>query len=186
MNEHSMNNHVNSKLPVFIVILSIIFSAWLYWGSDAQVERVLTSREWQTRMVMRIYADTNADVLEHDGEIGPLKKATIESNVKYLPNGTYLRVSRINLFSESVEASSIINVSENGNWEMSDNYLLIEPMEFKEISSNQRQDFTEKQLGVITQIFKMDSQQSRRVEIINNKALLMTSLDHGSAVFYSH
>lgn len=180
-----MSHNMNSKLPIVILVLSALFSAWLYWGSDAKMERVLTSREWQTRMVTRIYAEPASD-MAHDEEIGPLRKATIESNVKYLPNGSYLRVSRINLFSKSAEASSIINVSESGDWEMSDNYLLIEPHEFKEISSNQRQDFTEKQLRVITQIFKMDAQQSRRVEIVNEKALLMTSLDHGSAVFYSH
>ncbi|USD64571.1 regulatory protein ToxS [Vibrio sp. SCSIO 43136] len=180
-----MNHNLSQRLPLLIVAASILICGWIYLGNDAKTERILTSREWQSKLVTRIYTEPNADVAA-EIEVGPLRKATIDSNVKYLPNGNYLRVSRISLYSESSEVSSIINVSENGSWELSDNYLLIEPSEFKDISASQRQDFSEKQLKVITQIFKMDAQQSRRVDIINEKTLLMTSLDHGSNVLYSH
>ncbi|PKF78270.1 hypothetical protein CW749_17160 [Vibrio sp. vnigr-6D03] len=180
-----MNISKNLKIAIVMLIVSALTSVWIYTQFGAKVENVLTSREWQSRMVTRLFIESDT---EQDEVIGPLRKATIDSNVKYLPNGTYLRVSRINLYTGTHEkqTSSTINVSENGSWELSDNYLLIEPNEFKDISSNQGEDFTNKQLKVITQIFKMDAQQSRRVEIINAKALLMTSLDHGSTVLYSH
>jgi transmembrane regulatory protein ToxS len=175
----------NLKRTLIFLVVSTLASAWLYTQTSAKVENVLTSREWQSRMVTRLFIESDS---EQDEVIGPLRKATIDSNVKYLPNGTYLRLSHINLYTGTHEknTSSTINVSENGAWELSGNYLLIEPKEFKDISSNQGADFTNKQLKVITQIFKMDAQQSRRVEIINAKALLMTSLDHGSTVLYSH
>ncbi len=159
--------------------LSIVFSAWLYWGSDIKVEQVLTAKEWQSRMVTYITEDKQ-DV------VGPLRKVNITSNVKYLPNGTYIRVSMMELFSEESNSNSTINISEMGEWELSDNYLLISPIEFKDVSSNQNKDFSEEQLKLITQVFRLDAEQSRRVDIVNDKALLLTSLNHGSNILFSN
>ncbi len=52
-----------------------------------------------------------------------------------------------------------------------DNYLLVSPTEFKDVTSAQRQDFSEEQLELITQVIKMDAEQSRRIDT-NPKALL--------------
>ncbi|WP_117233409.1 regulatory protein ToxS [Vibrio maerlii] len=159
--------------------LSVLFSAWLYWGSDIKVEQVLTEKEWQSRMVTYLTEDKQEVV-------GPLRKVNVTSNVKYLPNGTYIRVSMMELYSQDEDANSIINISEMGEWELSDNYLLISPIEFKDVSSSQNKDFSADQLKLITQVFKMDSEQSRRVDIINDKALLLTSLNHGSNILFSN
>nr|MUJ87046.1 transmembrane regulator ToxS [Vibrio cholerae] len=102
------------------------------------------------------------------------------------PNGTYLRVSIVKLFSDDNSAESVINISEFGEWDISDNYLLVTPVEFKDISSNQSKDFTDEQLQLITQLFKMDAQQSRRVDIVNERTILFTSLSHGSTVLFSN
>ncbi len=69
---------------------------------------------------------------------------------------------------------------------MSANYLLVSPTEFKDVSSAQSKDFTQEQLDLITQLFKMDSEQSRRVDIVNDKTLLLTSLNHGSTVLFGN
>ncbi|EGR1864313.1 transcriptional regulator, partial [Vibrio parahaemolyticus] len=106
------------------------------------------------------------------------------SNVKYLPNGDYIRVANIKLFAQGSTAESTINISEKGRWEVSDNYLLVSPSEFKDISSSQSKDFSEAQLRLITQIFKLDAEQSRRIDVVNEKTLLLTSLNHGSTVLF--
>jgi transmembrane regulatory protein ToxS len=62
----------------------------------------------------------------------------------------------------------------------------VSPKEFKDVSSAQSKDFTEEQLNLITQLFKMDAQQSRRIDVINEKALLLTSLSHGSTVLFTN
>lgn len=80
----------------------------------------------------------------------------------------------------------MINISESGDWDVSDNYLLVSPTEFKDVSSTQSKDFTPQQLDLITQLFKMDSEQSRRIDIVNEKTLLLTSLNHGSTVLFSN
>lgn len=171
---------MKSLIPKLLLAISIIFSSWMYWGSDIKVEQVLTSKEWQSRHVTHITHENR------EQDLGPLRKVTITSNVKYLPNGTYIRVSLMELFSDDTVIPNIINISEKGDWELSDNYLLISPIEFKDVSTNQNQDFTERQLALITQVVKVDTQQSRRVDIVNDKALLLTSLNHGSTILFSN
>ncbi len=174
------------KFAVGLLILSALFSGWLYWGSDLKVEQTLTSKEWQSKMV--------ALIAEPDGSVGPLRKVDVTSNVKYLNNGTYIRVATVRLYADELsaktvtetETDNIIHISETGVWEISDKYLLVSPTEFKDISSAQSKDFTEDELKVITQIFKMDAQQSRRIDIVNEKTLLLTSLNHGSTILSSN
>ncbi|WP_159651460.1 regulatory protein ToxS [Vibrio atypicus] len=174
---------MNQKLAAGLLVVSALFSSWLYWGSDLKVEQVLTSKEWQSKMVTVI-----AEPLQEES-VGPLRRADIISNVKYLPNKSYIRVSTVRLFAEDhdrEEDDVVINISETGDWDISDNYLLVSPLEFKDISSAQSKEFTTAQLDLITQLFKMDAQQSRRIDIVNNKTLLLTSLSHGSTVLFSN
>ncbi|WP_321283633.1 regulatory protein ToxS [uncultured Vibrio sp.] len=166
------------KFASAVLAVSILFSGWLYWGSDLKVEQVLTANEWQSAMVTLI-----ADKMPND-TVGPLRRVNVESNVKYLPNGEYIRVANIKLFAQGSTAESTINISEKGRWEVSDNYLLVTPSEFKDISSSQSRDFSEEQLRLITQIFRLDAEQSRRIDVVNEKTLLLTSLNHGSTVLF--
>ena len=166
------------KIASAVLAVSILFSGWVYWGSGLKVEQVLTSNEWQSTMVTLI-----TDTLPDD-TVGPLRKVNVESNVKYLPNGEYIRVANIRLFAQGSNTESTINISEKGRWEVSDNYLLVSPSEFKDISASQSKDFSESQLRLITQIFKLDAEQSRRIDVVNEKTLLLTSLNHGSTVLF--
>ncbi|WCP66400.1 regulatory protein ToxS [Vibrio tubiashii] len=171
---------MNQKIAASLLVISAVFSAWLYWGSDLKVEQVLTSNEWQSKMVTVI-----TEPLQEES-VGSLRKVDVVSNVKYLPNNTYIRVATVRLYPFNAKTESVINISETGEWDISDNYLLVSPTEFKDVSSAQSKDFTAEQLDLITQIFKMDAQQSRRIDIVNEKTLLLTSLSHGSTVLFSN
>ncbi|GAB2655136.1 regulatory protein ToxS [Vibrio panuliri] len=171
---------MNQKIAILLLAISALFSGWLYWGSDIKLEKAVTAKEWQSKMVTVI-----SDGIREES-VGPLRKVDVLSNVKYLPNGTYIRVATVSLFANSEHSDSVINISETGHWEISDNYLLISPTEFKDVSSANSQDFSDAQLQLIKQLFKMDAQQSRRIDIVNEKTLLLTSLSHGSTVLFSN
>ncbi len=172
--------NINQKIVGLVILLSVGFSAWLYWGSDLKMEQVLTSREWQSKMV------TIINEQEQNEGVGPLQKAIATSNVKYLPNGHYIRVAAITLYAENSEETSVLRFSETGDWGISDNYLLVSPTEFKDVSAQTAKNFSQSQLDLITQLFKVDAQQSRRIDIVNDKTLLLTSLSHGSTVLFSN
>ncbi|OLQ69346.1 hypothetical protein BIT28_20410 [Photobacterium proteolyticum] len=162
----------------FIVLaLSTSFSAWLYFSSDYKQEQLLMSREWQSMSVSRI----EAMQLE---QLGMLRRVEQSSHVVYLPNKTYSRITLLKLFSES-EQPLTLHISESGKWDISGGYLLTEPLEFKDITSGQNKDFQSHHLAIVKQVFRMDAQQSRRIDIINKKSLLLTSLTYGSSILYS-
>ncbi|NVD07232.1 hypothetical protein FCU94_10005 [Vibrio sp. JPW-9-11-11] len=174
---------MNQKFAIVLLIASTLFSGWLYWGSDLKIEQTLTSKEWQSKMVT-VIAEPLQDQTQE--AVGPLRRVDVMSNVKYLPNKTYIRVSNVRLYPDTGSTESVINISETGEWDISDNYLLVSPTEFKDVSTPQSKDFTPSQLNLITQVFKMDAQQSRRIDIVNEKTLLLTSLSHGSTVLFSN
>ncbi|MGR6840262.1 regulatory protein ToxS [Aliivibrio wodanis] len=166
--------------PITLLFISIISSAWFYWESDSKVEQLLTSKEWQSMSTVRI--DSNYE------DMGPLKRADIKSNVVYLPNKTYSKSSTLVIYSGLPnEATPLtINVMETGNWDYSGDYLLIDPTEFKDVTANDNKDFSGSQKKLIMRVFRMDAQQSKRVDVINNKTLLLTSLNYGSGILFSH
>ncbi|MCG3727974.1 regulatory protein ToxS [Vibrio cincinnatiensis] len=169
------------KIAALLLLISAIGSLWLYQQSEIKLEKILCSREWQSKMVTLIERKLAND------SVGPLHRVDVLSNVKYLPNGSYLRVSMVKLYStEQTVAENIINISESGEWSISGNYLLISPIEFKDASSAYTKDFTPEQLQLITQLFKVDAQQSRRIDVVNDKTLLLTSLNHGSTVLFGN
>ncbi len=168
------------RIAILTLVVSVVFSSWLYWGSNLKLEQEISSREWQSKTI------TVLENTDSHQSIGPLRKVDITSNVKYLPNGTYLRVSRIMLYTDEHNNQSIINMSETGNWDISDNYLLVSPTQFKNISQSQNAEFTQDELDLITKFFEMEAEQSRRIDIVNNNTLLLTSLNHGSTVLFSN
>jgi transmembrane regulatory protein ToxS len=176
-------NLINIKSALAVLTLSALFSLWLYLGSDIKLEKELSSREWQSTMIHYISPEIQ---VKENNPIGILSKIDVTSNVKYLPNDTYLRVSRITMYERENKVSSVMNITEQGEWELSDNYLLINPKEFKETSTNNSVEFTAEQLNLVKKLFIMDAEQSRRVDVINPKAILLTSLNHGSRILSAH
>lgn len=174
---------MNKKLATLLLIASALFSQWLYWGSNSKIEQVLTSREWQTNLTTYVFSDIFSQQLEDS--VSSLNKVKLLSNVRYLSNGTYIRWSLMQLFDDEGELYYGVDIQENGVWQLSDHYLLVEPKEFKNSSTSESSDFTEDQLNMIKQVFIMDSQQSRRIDIINDNSILLTSLGHGSRVLIS-
>ncbi|CAM4013960.1 regulatory protein ToxS [Vibrio neonatus] len=171
---------MNQRVALILLAISTVISGWLFWGSDVKVEQVLTAREWQTNLDAFVHTDQIDESL-----VGPLRKVHITSNVKYLPNGEYIRSSRVQLLSDNDQEIHILNIDESGVWQLSDNYLLIDLKEFKQSTGISSQDFKESQLTIIKQILRTDAQQSRRVDIINDNSILLTSLGHGSRVLVS-
>ncbi|SHO57972.1 regulatory protein ToxS [Vibrio quintilis] len=173
-------NKINLRVATMILFISALFSIWLYWGSDLKLKQLLISREWQSKIV-RLIEHSNKE-----SAVGPLRRVDVTSNVKYLPNGTYIRVSVVQLYAGKSLPESTIDISESGDWKLSENYLLLSPTEFKDVSDSQSKDFTPEQLNLIKQFFKMDAQQSKRIDVINKNTLLLANLNHDSTILFTN
>ncbi len=163
-----------------LLLVSCALSSWLYWGDDLKLEKMLTAKEWQSKFMTVIndpYATTK-----------PVqRRITVTTNVKYLKNGTYMRMSMLRFSDAQSEQDTIMNISESGDWEISDNYLLVNPKQFKDLPvAHNPHHLSNESLKLITTLFKNDARQSRRIDIVNSKTLLLTSLNQGSTVLFLH
>lgn len=163
--------------PFLILISSITLCLWVYYSTDYKQQQLLMSREWQSTTISQIESLPQSSLQE-------LRKVKQSSNMVFLPNHTYSRITILELHSDEPQPLTI-HISESGRWDVSGGYLLTEPLEFKDITSGSNHDFDSKQLNIIRDIFRMNAQESRRIDTINEHTLLLTSLTHGSKVLYS-
>lgn len=161
--------------PLSIVALIItIISVWFYWSGDSKIRQLLTSREWQSTTFVYITLS--------DQRISALDKAVVNSTIKYLPNNTYLKLSTLVFSSKNIKSPIEINISESGSWELSDHYLLVTSDQFKDISTKPITQISPDQVSQLKKLFKISSQQSRQVKVVNNKNLLLLTLAGPSGV----
>ncbi|GHA48297.1 regulatory protein ToxS [Photobacterium aphoticum] len=173
----SMLSRLGRYIAFIALALSVVFSSWLYFSGDYKQSQLLMSKEWQSISTSHIEATELED-------LGMLRRVEQNSHVVYLPNHTYSRITLVNLYSDE-EKPLTLHMSESGQWDISGGYLLTEPLEFKDITSGQNQDFKPEHLAIIKQIYRMDAQQSRRIDILNEKAILLTSLTYGSNILFA-
>ena len=175
---------MNKTFAYIILVISVIFSIWLLSESEVKLRHLLTSREWQTNIVIITPSKVTGKALDN---LGPLGKFHGHGNIKYLHNGTYIRVTDTDLYDLNDELFASIQISESGEWELSDNYLLVNPKVFRETTTNRKEGvISEEQLETLKKGYMMDARESRRVDIINDNSLLLTSLDHGSVILSSN
>ncbi|HBK8013120.1 TPA: SelT/SelW/SelH family protein [Vibrio cholerae] len=91
-----------------ILLLSLLLSSWLYWGSDFKLEQVLTSREWQSKMVSLIKTNSNRPAM------GPLSRVDVTMNkaqieiyycrqCNWMLRSAWLSQELLHTFSEEIE-----------------------------------------------------------------------------------
>lgn len=166
------------KKTISIIALAVaLIGSWNYWQGDIKLKQELTSREWQSTTI--------AYMNFWDQKIQHLDKASISSTVKYLPNQTYIKNSTLIFTSKDIEKPVEIVISESGNWELSDHYLIVDASEFKDISTTPITQITPAQVEKLKTLFKINAQQSRKIDVINNRTLLLTSLANGSTILFS-
>lgn len=161
----------------FIVLIITVISVWLYWHGDSKLQQQLVSREWQSNTV--------AHMNMWEQKVAAVDKVSIHSTVKYLPNNTYLKNSTLTFTGDKLATPVEIIISESGNWVLSDNYLVVTPGLFKDVSTKPLVDLTSEEVEELKALFKIASQQSRRIDIINDKTMMLTGLDNASKLLFS-
>lgn len=104
---------MNIKHSSALLLLSALFSTWLYFESEIKLDQTLTSREWQSTTRNYISKDFQD---ENQYPIALFDHIDVLSNVKYLPNGTYLRESRITMQERESNNQTLMSISEKGKW----------------------------------------------------------------------
>ncbi|MBD8512002.1 hypothetical protein IFO68_04790 [Photobacterium sp. CAU 1568] len=163
---------------LFIIIaltcLVTLGSLYYFFSSDHKISRFLTSYNWQS------YAVTDVASTEVPG-LEILKKVIETSHIVYMPNQSYSRVTRVTLINEE-QGQLHLTITEYGRWEVSGGYLQIRPTHFNEMKTGNESAFSNKQITAINQYFQLNAEQSNRIDIMSEKAVLLTGLNTRSQV----
>ncbi|PJC85492.1 hypothetical protein CSW98_14995 [Vibrio sp. HA2012] len=174
---------LNKRIAYFLLAVSVLFSSWIYWGTDLKTKQTLTSREWYTNTVFIASREAGKAM----PELSEISKIHGRDTLKFLPNGSYIKASVMNFYDQKHEMFMEMELSESGQWELSDNYLLVHPDNVVDTTPNKAgRSFSDEQMGVIKELYMLDAQESKRIDIINNTSILLTSLDHGSIILSSN
>lgn len=175
------------KVAVLLLALSCMLSAWLFWSSDVKMEQLLASREWRSNVTVFLSEESRKNpVLPITN--GHVSHIEILSDIKYLPDNSYLRMSHTLIYLQESPTPLEMNFSENGSWSITDNYLRVDPGELRELSPRNPNNkfFTDQHLDFFKELILLDAEQSRRIDIINRKSLLLTGLNHESRLLISN
>ncbi len=167
--------------PFLLLISSLVFSAWIYYGSDYKLSQLLMSKEWQSTITTRISPN------QHQlASLGLVRYIDQVSHMVYLPNHTYSRVTQMKIYTITPGSPPVnLQISESGNWNLSGHYLITQPIEFKDITSGMNADVKSLHLEVMKNVFELSAEQSQHVGVLNPNALLLTNLMYGSTILYS-
>lgn len=167
---------MNKVLPVVFFVLSLTLSLGYYF-SDFKQNQTLQAHEWQSSLIVNVDSWTK--------QLKDLKRVEIHSGWKYLPNNTYLKSSNLTMIYKDNHEPVEIQIMEKGSWEISDSYLLLTPTDFQDITANTNISASLLDAKQIKSLFKIGSQQSRRLDIINSNTLVLTNLGQSSITLFS-
>ncbi|WED25005.1 regulatory protein ToxS [Vibrio sp. JC009] len=137
---------------------------------------MLTSKEWKHSAVIMFPSNMNT---EPDNTYLPIGQIHIHSTARYLSNGTYVKSSALDLYlhqeREIGRPDSIIRISESGTWQLIDNYLFIHQTEIQELPVMKDSVLSTIQTQEIKERYVIEGQQSKRIDILSENSLLITS-----------
>ncbi len=164
--------------PFLLLLLTLVGSCWVFLGEDVRTSNLLLSREWKSNTVNYIEESTYRNVTG-------LTATEQHSNMVFLPNNTYSRDTQIVLKNEVDNIRVIMSVSESGKWEVSGGYLRLTLGELKDVTTGDTSEFSKDDLALVRTFYRMGAEKVRRIDVLSNTALLLTSLNHGSMVLYN-
>ncbi|CZF80066.1 Transmembrane regulatory protein ToxS [Grimontia celer] len=164
--------------PFALLLASVIASAWLFLGEDMRTSNLLLSKEWKSRTINHIEESQYR-------EVAGLTETEQQSNMVFLPDNTYSRDTQIVLKNEEQNTQVVMSVSESGEWEISGGYLKLKLGSIKDVTTGDTAEFSEEDLTLVRTFYRLGAEKVRRIDVLNDGSLLLTSLNHGSLVLYS-
>ncbi|MBV7299587.1 regulatory protein ToxS [Enterovibrio paralichthyis] len=164
--------------PFILLLLSLMGSAWYFLGEDIRTANHLISKAWKSRTINHIEESAYRDVTG-------LTATEQQVNMVFLPDNTYSRDTQIVLKNEQENIQVVMSISESGDWEVSGGYLKLKLGDIKDVTTGDTTEFSAEDLTLVRTFYRLGAEKVRRIDILNDGSLLLTSLNHGSMVLYS-
>jgi transmembrane regulatory protein ToxS len=180
---------MNSKVIIGLLVACVVVTVGIYFLPAYKLHKTITSNEWKNVLVM-LFSDQNSQDVRSENEMPTLDKVEVFSNTRYLPDGIFIKVTHMKVFrSDNADDSappSTVEFTESGKWELHRNYLFLKDTEISNVPTERSLDLTKEQVSDLRTRLLMTEQQSSRVDIINERSLLLTNLNEDSQLLHAN
>ncbi|WP_407330890.1 regulatory protein ToxS [Enterovibrio sp. 27052020O] len=164
--------------PFVLLLISIVASGWVYLGEDFRTANLLLSKHWNSKTINYIEESAYRNVTG-------LTNTEQQSSMVFLPDRTYSRDTKIILKNETDNIQVVMSVTESGEWEVSGGYLKLKLGKIKDVTTGDTTELSEEDLALVRTFYRLGAEKVRRIDVLSDGSLLLTSLNHGSMVLYS-
>lgn len=178
---------MSKNIILLLLLSSSVASLYLYLQPKGQLEEILTTRQWENNNVIIRQDNLNTNP---DNSYLPIRGIHVHSNVRYLPQGNYVKSATINVYLqrdfERGKPDETFKISESGTWELINNYLLTNQVKVEEWPPKKESILSKIQIKEIKERFVFEEQQSKRIDIVRDESiLLVTYLNKKSHILVS-
>lgn len=165
---------LQSKTNVITLLLTVIliFMVSVLYFIDS--DKLLTSKVWHSNIEIDI-SQTSDSFFKH--EIKDLKKVAISGDIKHFKNNTYFQDVTLSIYNKDNETEYITAIAISGNWSYSQGYVFFETDKIDIIDIKDSARIPDKVKDLFKEITIKKFKQTKYIEPIDNKTLLMVDID---------
>ncbi|GAA5644848.1 regulatory protein ToxS [Vibrio proteolyticus] len=160
------------------VACSVLLSLLIFVIGRSDLHRTLTAREWEMTLTTLI------PPLERELVVGPIRQIDIHASIKFLSDGTYTRMTQLLILTQRSKNRDALQISDTGTWSSRDNYIMTAAKEYH-VTSSVPEVLSSSQMDLIAEFYRIENQQSWKVQAINERTLLLTNHNFGSNVIFA-
>ncbi len=150
-------------------VCSLLLSVIFWERTNSRVENIMTEQDWKMKIVTIIPSQFEVNAFGHVNQI------SIDAELSFSADGTYQRLTRMQLQSHLSSEQSDLLITDSGIWKVKAGYLLMAPIDFQSGRASNHET-APAHIEVIKEFYRMETQQSRKIEVVNEKTLLLSGI----------
>ncbi|UJF18773.1 regulatory protein ToxS [Vibrio sp. SS-MA-C1-2] len=176
----SINKNLTPQLKkswhIILLLISIVGSFTIYHADDQRIENLLLNHGWSLKSKL-ILPPNDVKKLPH------IDSMSANTSYLFLNNHLYSKLTILYLTDNNGQQIRI-NISENGRWRVNDGFLVFTDTKESHITSGNEDILSEDQINFVLTVIKTVTQQAKKVDIVDDQAILLTNLTFGSQILY--
>ncbi|MFC1236491.1 regulatory protein ToxS [Vibrio sp. F74] len=174
---------INKNLLITLTILSLPLMYLIVDDSTSIEKSSFTSKAWHSEMrVLLPEKSENFGTLDID----KMYTVSIKSDIKYMNDNTYIQNSIVNSFDVNDVTMSTLEISNVGQWKYEQGYIFLEAGDVRDVSSVRVNHIDDGSLEKMKEMFIINMLRGTEVNQIDEKTMLMTSIDNSSRLWVAN
>lgn len=174
---------INKNLLTILSILSLPLVYLIAHDSTSIEKSSFTSKAWHSKIKVLIPKES-----ENFGKlaIDRVYTVAIKSDIKYMNDNTYVQNSIVDSFDRNNDIISTLELSNVGKWKYEQGYIFLEAGDIRDVSSVRKSHIDDGSVERLKEIIIINMLRVTEVNKIDEKTMLMTSIDNSSRLWVAN